>query len=206
MTGAFNLVKDFASKMDKIFNHCLKPDLKSLVIPFPLFPYLQLRIIPGIFMETHLGLDFQVEDTHIGFNLYARAEVSISFEVGIYIPPQGDNVLEISLSVGLKGILDSGKAGIKLYLRFRTKKIITDLYWEFNSFTINFNVKLRIKINLKFLTIPPFEIYIINKHLVGFYKEYHRESTYNFKGYYINSMGDSPYSILESNEDTIKNI
>ena len=193
----FGPIKDLYNKLVNLFNHHFPIDIPPIIIPFPLFPYLQLRIIPNVVLQTHLGLEFQIKDTHIGFDLYAKAEVSINFEVGIYIPPEGSKTLEISLRVGIKGILGSGKAGMKVYLRFRKMQIITDLYWEFNAFTINFYVKYGI--NLKFFKY--FEFFIVNKQLAGSHKEYHRETTYNFKSHSIINLGN--YSSI-STKDKLK--
>ena len=54
-------------------------------------------------------------------------------------------MLEIFLSVGIKGILGSGKVEIKVYLKFGKMELITDLYWEFNALTINFYVNMELK-------------------------------------------------------------
>ena len=177
----FGPIKDFYDKLVNLFNHHLPIDIPPIIIPIPFFPYLQLRIIPYVVLQTHLGLEFQIKDTHIGFDLYAKAEVGINFEVGIYIPPEGGELLEISLRVGIKGILGSGKAGMKVYLRFRKMQIITDLYWEFNAFTINFYVKFGIKINIKLFSYYS-EFFLLNKQLAGLHKEYHKISNDNFKG------------------------
>ena len=185
-------IKNFYDNLKNIFDHHLPIDIPPIIIPFPLFPYLQLRIIPFVVFQTHLGLEYQIKNTHLGFDLYVKAEVSINFEVGIYIPPAGGDVLEIFLSVGIKGILGSGKVGIKVYLKFKKMELITDLYWEFNALTINFYVKYGIKINIKFFSTY-FEFFLLNKQLAGLHKEYHKIKNDSFKGYSDISIGKSSF-------------
>ena len=183
----------------KIFEHPIINYNEPLgILDFPPFPYLQLRLIPNIFLGTKLDLDFQFKDTHIGLDLYAKAEVSLSFEAGIYIPPYGNSVLEMSISTGLRGILGSGKAGIKLYFRFRTRKFVLDLYYELDVLTLSFYVKYRISISLKFLKKPfVFENDIYNLLLLGYREEYHKKSENKFKSYYIKNIGYYPNKPLE---------
>ena len=197
--GIYNIY-DIAKK--KIEHEC-NPELGQWAIPFPPFPFLQIRIIPGLYLGTYLDMIFPLQDTHLGLDINARAEVSLSFEAGIYIPPQGNVGMEISISTGLKGILGSGRAGIKLYLRLRKMQIRTDIYWEFNAMTLYFYVKFRIKIDYKLIKFN-FEYNIIDKLIIGYHKEYHKESKYDFKSYYISDMGELPYSITESNENRLK--
>ena len=66
--GIFSSITNFFNKLKNIFDHHLPIDIPPIIIPFPLFPYLQLRIIPFVVFQTHLGLEFQINDTHIGFD------------------------------------------------------------------------------------------------------------------------------------------
>ena len=104
----------------------------------------------------------------------------------------------MSISTGLRGILGSGKAGIKLYFRFRTRKFVLDLYYELDVLTLSFYVKYRISISLKFLKKPfVFENDIYNLLLLGYREEYHKKSENKFKSYYIKNIGYFPHKPLE---------
>ena len=61
-------IKNFYDNLKNIFDHHLPIDIPPIIIPFPLFPYLQLRIIPFVVFQTHLGLEYQIKNTHLGFD------------------------------------------------------------------------------------------------------------------------------------------
>jgi len=194
-------ISKFYDIADKIFYHPIQNYSEPLpLMHFPPFPFLQLRLIPNIFLGTQLDLAFQFKDTHIGLDLYAKAEVSLSFEAGIYIPPSGKSTLEISISTGLRGILGSGKAGIKLYFRFRTLKFVLDLYYELDVLTLSFYVKYRISIKV-FKKPFVFESDIYNLLLLGYREEFHKTSENKFKSSYIKSIGNFPHRPKEYTEE-----
>ena len=124
-------VANFTDKINNIFNNDIINNItQPIIIPFPPFPFLQIRIIPELYLGTRLELinSFSgIEDAYIGLDLYAKAKVGVSFEAGIYIPGASSS-LEISICTGLTGILGSGKAGIKLYLKFFAGKFVTDRF------------------------------------------------------------------------------
>ena len=78
----------------------------------------------------------------------------------------------MSLSIGIKGILDSGEVGLdlKLYLNSELK---SDWYYKFNVLQLSFYMVFRITIEFKFIKSLNFDVYIINQILFDFYKENH---------------------------------
>ena len=78
----------------------------------------------------------------------------------------------MSLSIGIKGILDSGEVGLdlKLYLNSELK---SDWYQKFNVLQLSFYMVFRITIEFKFIKSLNFDVYIINEILFDFYKENH---------------------------------
>ena len=83
-----------------------------------------------------------------------------NFEIGVYYPGK-NGAFEMSLSVGINGVLGSGEIGLdlKLYLNLNLK---TDLYYKYTALQLFFYVVFRIIIDLKFLPTLKFDVYIIN--------------------------------------------
>jgi hypothetical protein len=106
--------------LEKCFNIF---ELKIPIIIYLIsFPYLQFRIVPSIDIKAcvQLGLEFSMDknnsklNTEMNFviDCYLNAIASVSLEIGIYCPPFSTG-FEISFSIGIKGILDSRKIGVK---------------------------------------------------------------------------------------------
>ena len=93
--------------------------IPPFVLIFPAFPILQMKIVPKISFELgyEIGREINVlkKELSVFFDISANAEVSVSLEVGCYIPPFPVG-MEIALSVGIKGLLGSGEIGMKLCL------------------------------------------------------------------------------------------
>ena len=145
------------------------PPFIFLFVPFP---YLQVRILPnfscgltfkfGILMQPMKGDDaFSVY-----FDISGNAEVSISYEIGIYIPPTPCPV-EMSLSVGIKGLFASATVGMKLSLFIKEdSRIEIELYMEFKAFEFTFYILFKIQFKLGFLDYT-LKFYLINEVIGG---------------------------------------
>ena len=129
-----------------------------------------------------MGLEFSPFDFNEGklcldIHSYVNAVVRVNFEIGIYFPGSS-GCFEMSLGVGINGILGSGKVGmnLKLYLNLDIK---TDLYFKFPSFQLSFYVLFKIKIQIKILKKSitfKFDTYIVREVLKALSKEIHKLS------------------------------
>ena len=144
----------------------------SLPIPpfimfFVPFPILQMRIVPEVMFSLNFRvgaeINFLEKELSVFFDISANAEVSVSLEVGCYIPPFPVGV-EIALSVGIKGLLGSGTIGIKLSLFVCEPKFEINLYMEFKSMEFTFYILFKVKFDLGILSFS-FRFYLMNEKL-----------------------------------------
>ena len=152
----------------------------------PMCPYIQLRLVPYAYLGVHANNEciktnnnknpLEKYDFGLFFDAYVNTKVSIALNVGFYFPGVSSTI-EISIIVGINGVLGSGKIGIKLDLYLTKGELKTDLYFEFNAFELSFYVLFKFRIELKIKTIK-FSFYIINKKLPGISKTKHKEKTY----------------------------
>jgi len=143
-------------------------------IDIPLYPHIKANLIFELIVGFGINLlpfDFKEMEFCVNFNPYVKAEAYTNFEIGVYYPGK-NGIFEMSLSVGIKGILGSGEVGLdlKLYLNLNLK---TDLYYKFNALQLSFYMVFRITIDLYIKTVR-FDAYIINQILFGLYKEKHK--------------------------------
>ena len=110
--------------------------------------------------------------------LYVQAEVSLNMEIGFYVPGT-DSLVELSISVGLKGVLGSGKIGLYLEYNLNQNQLIICLDSLKESFTLYFYIQYRFTIDAIFYTLH-FEFYIVNERLLGKYQEEHKVISYKF--------------------------
>ena len=110
-------------------------------------------------------LDLLKDDYSVFFDISGEAEVSVSLEVGCYIPSFSPSV-QISLSVGIKGILGSGKIGIKLSLFINGPKYEIEKYYMYNALSLSYYSLFQVKVNMGFMKFS-FQFYLINKELFG---------------------------------------
>ena len=155
-----------------------KIDLLDFEIPpfiffFPTFPILQLRIIPkiniGLYYEMGFKIDLLQNDYNVFFDVSGNAEVSVSLEVGCYLPSPS-SIFEISLSVGLKGTLGAGTIGMKISIFIIEQKYEIEFYYQYKAFSLSFYVMFKIKINLGIIK-RSFSFYLMNKELVEGFKK-----------------------------------
>ena len=151
-----------------------------IIIPFPLIPILQLRFIPTIFFGAGFIFNCRNEKGDYGafLNIYAQAEVSMNMELGLYIPG-GHSPVELSISVGLKGVLGSGTIGLKIEYNLNQNQLTMNLNNILEAFALYFYIQYRFTINLKFYTYS-FEFYIVNQRLFGYLTEEHKVINYKF--------------------------
>ena len=150
----------------------------QLYIPFPLFPYLQIRL----YFKAYAGLGFytsiEPDWRHLEFSLvldvYAEAKCSLAIEGGLYIPEtSGPKVpVQIALVVGLEGIIAHGRAGVKYELSLNDGKVTLDAYFIFNALVFEFYIQFRIKIQIPLFKLE-FKFDIIRIELYGFHVEAH---------------------------------
>ena len=171
----FNKIKKtYKSEKFKTWEQYLPP------IPFPLFPFLQLRIKPALTIgyRTEIKIFEQNEDElYTSFDTFVQGKTSISFEIGIYIPG-ASSAYEISICVGITGVLGAGKIGMKVNLYYNTLNLKIDIYYVFSAFDLNFYVLFKITIDLKFVSFK-FEFYIVNQYINGISKEHHNIKIYS---------------------------
>ena len=178
----------FYNITSKIYEKCTKsyeqvpinPKLQPIIIPLPILPFLQLRIFPTVYLKYGFNFNCMNEKFEIGafLNLYIQAEVSLNMELGFYIPG-ANSLVELSISVGLKGVLGAGKVGLKLEYNLNHNHLAISLDYRFESLTLYFYIVFRITINLiekQYI----FEFNIVNQRLFGLYKEWHKEIIYKF--------------------------
>ena len=93
---------------------------------------------------------------------YLNAIASVSLEVGIYYPPFPAG-FEISFSIGIKGILGSGKVGVKnLSNLFNDNKSKEIEYYEYQAIQVYFYILFKIEINAKIFSFS-FQFYLVNE-------------------------------------------
>ena len=179
--------KDFYKYICKTeYKREYKFDKEFPLMALGIVPYLQISIVPYAFLvvycndkcikENNKENILEKYDFGLFFDAYVNAIVSIALHVGFYYPGVS-STLEISIIVGINGVLGSGKIGIKLDLYLNKGELKTDLYFEFNAFELSFYIMFKFKIELKIATIK-FSFYIINKVLPGISKTKHKEKTY----------------------------
>ena len=85
-------------------NPPLELDYPFPFMPIPAFPFLQVRIIPYLYLVAHFGTDCSIFDIDVLVDMYIEAEISLSLEVGIYIPGITSSAFELSVTIGIKGV------------------------------------------------------------------------------------------------------
>ena len=74
--------------------------------------------------------------------------------------------IQLSLSIGIKGVLGSGRAGMKLSLFMGLNRYDTKLYFELEAIRFSFYIMLKFLINLYIYKFS-IEFYIFNKVFAG---------------------------------------
>ena len=141
----------------------LEVQLPPIILLFLPFPILQIRLVPncGIGLNFKIGfqLDCKKKEYTFYYDLSIDAEVSLSLETGCYISFPGG---EISLSVGIKGILGAGSVGMKLSIFIDKPKYKFEIYYELKIAIFNFFILFKIDINVGIVKFS-FKFYLYNK-------------------------------------------
>ena len=155
--------------------------IPPIIIWFTPFPCLQIRIAPlaifGLYFEMGKELKLLKNEYSVFLDIYGSAEVSLSLELGVYIPPYPVGT-EISLSIGIKGLLGSGKVGMKLSINIQKPLIIkVKLEIELKLMQFTFFILFKVKVDLKFIKFS-FQFYLMNEQFfdgIGFKKSLKKE-------------------------------
>ena len=119
----------------------------------------------GICLELGFDIDWNKNEYSFYIDIYGKAEAGVTLEVGRFVP-SAYSPIQVSLSLGIKGVLGSGKAGIKLSLFMGINRYDTKVYFEANALMLSFYILARFSFDVKIYKLS-FEFYIINKLLLG---------------------------------------
>ena len=176
-----NKIKEKCNNLSKkIKNKEFNPNIPPIIITLPILPILQLRFIPTVFLKPKFNFTCSNEKNEYGafLNLSVEAEVSLSMELGIYLP--GINFpVELFVSVGLKGVLGAGKIGLKLEYNLNQNQLMFHLEYQLEALSLYFYIQFKFTINIQIHQFH-FQFYLINQRLFGIYKEGHKEKIYKF--------------------------
>ena len=158
---------------------------KNQIIPginleFSIKPFLSARICSGLGYYQNLT---NANDSYFFVNIYGEAEVGVNFDLGVYIPSSRSPIF-FGISIGLKGVLGSGKIGMQLQMFFKgelNNLFGIDLYSELQALSLTFYVKLQFQISVGFFEYS-FEFYILNIPLIAYINEFHKIRYYEYKG------------------------
>jgi hypothetical protein len=148
-----------------------------IIIYLVSFPYLQLRIIPEFAVSAcvEIGYEFETdklsikEGSALTLDLYLGAEVSVSLEIGLYFPPFSMlNSFQISFAIGIKGVLGSGKIGMKLSIYLNGNKNNSKFikYYEYQAIQLYVYILFKFECNLWMFSFS-FQFYLINEKILG---------------------------------------
>ena len=173
---AYDFMKDILNFFDRDF---INQEYVTS-IPLPVFPNLFLVITNYVQLGSRLEIKPITDETiGLSIDLSVKGEIGTSLDVGIYVPDPKSPVV-ISVNAGMKGILASGRVGIKLSLYLVKERYETDLYFIFNAFAFEFYVKFEIKIRVWRLNFS-FVFYLIKYKFVLLTIEKHKIKLHDMK-------------------------
>ena len=126
---------------------------RYFTFPFPIFAWLEfvIAIIPSVNINvcfnSGLIINWKKKEYSFFIDICGQAEVSITLDLGLYIPSQ-KTIVSISINIGLHGILGSGAVGVKLMLYLNKDRFIVDTYFQLTALQFTFYIMFRITINL----------------------------------------------------------
>ena len=182
------------NEIKNTLNFCIdifKINFKKIYFPLNLFPGLQLGLLikPNLDLKICINLgsvNFRKEDkkdeSHFFLGAEGGASMGLNLEFGFYCPSARSPV-QISFTLGIKGILASGKIGMKLqffYFGKNAENYLLDLYYEFKVFEFVFYIKLSLSIEIDIINFSYSLSYYIYKHdfNVTYSIEYHLNRYY----------------------------
>ena len=204
-TGSVSMTSEFFKDIKGLnigINLCktFGPDINATNFTFFSCSFIELAFVikpvveVGICFELGFDLNWDKREYSFYIDVYGKAEVSVYLEVGAYVPSVYSPI-QTSLSLGLKGVLGSGKAGIKLDLFFNKSRYATTLYAEFNALMLSFYILFRFVADFEVCEIN-FEFYIINKLLFGLKFEVHSTVIRTYKSKRIETDDGNMLSCL----------
>lgn len=160
--------------MIKLFNKRTKmykydEDFFPIKFKCPSLSFLQLRLTPILTFETCADLDLKLDtdkdNLKLTYDFGIQANLGVNIEAGVYFESK---VFDISLSVGVDGIMYQGKLGLKFSLDFLKAQLNLNVYIDYLTIAFKFYIKLEIRI--VFIKISPYLSYEIKVH--GGYDEF----------------------------------
>ena len=173
-SASISFCKGITSKFESLFEKFKFLKFTLLIIPGVNFeigikPFFNARVCFGIGFYKNYSVS---NDSYFFITRYGEAEIGADLDAGIYIPNSICNI-HFGVSLGLKGILGSGKIGIKLQMfsKGEPKYLISfDLFSELHALSLSFYVKITFEITfVNFST--EFEIYKLQ--IIEYKKEFH---------------------------------
>ena len=173
-SASISFCKGITSKLEFLFKKFKFMKIAILIIPginleFAIKPFFNARVCFGIGFYKNLTVS---NDSYFFITRYGEAEIGVDLDAGIYIPTSISNI-HFGVSLGLKGILGSGKIGIKLQMlsKGEPKYLFSfDLFSELHALSLSFYVKMTFEIS--FINhSTEFEIY--KKQIIEYKKEFH---------------------------------
>ena len=160
------------------FNFCIdifKKNLTDIYFPVNLFPGLELGLLisPNLDLKICIKIgtcikrsEKEKNDSFYYVGAEGGASIGLNLEFGFYCPSQKSPV-KVSFSLGISGILASGKIGMGIHFFFSGKnedKYLLDLYYEILAFNFEFYIKLTLSISIKIINFSYSLSYYIYKH------------------------------------------
>ena len=148
-----------------------KPEIRSYNYILGSFSYVELAFLikpvleAGICIDLGFEISWNEKDYSFYIDVYGMGEISISFEIGAYVQST-KSPIQLSLSLGIKGVMGSGRAGIKLSLFIGQDRYDTKVYLELEASRFSFYILLKFSIDIKIYSFS-FEFYIFNKAFAG---------------------------------------
>ena len=147
-----------------------------IIVLFSFLENLQFRIVPSIDLNTcfQIGRETQLKeegktDDKFIIDLSLNLEISVSLEIGLYFPPIPTEGVEMSFTIGMKGILGAGRIGVKLEAYSKdvtgneTKNSIKIYsYYEYKAIQFYAFILFKIEIQMGFFSFS-FKFYLFNK-------------------------------------------
>ena len=152
----------------------------TFIINIQLLSFLDFAIVVVFKIEPETCIGFgptyylkDSNENHFNIDVSGGISVSTSIDCGLFFPSV-KSAIKLSFTIGLDGILVSGRIGVKLSIY--SKKIIIDTYFEFKAFEFLFYVKFKLSFEFYFINIRinfSFSYYLYYKKFKVYASEYH---------------------------------
>ena len=181
-SASLSLCLGLNAKFKAFFDKAESIKFDNQIIPgisfeFAIKPFLNARICFGLGYYQNLTYS---NESYFFINVFGEAEIGVNLEAGVYIPSSRSPIF-FGVSLGLKGVLGSGKIGFQLNMFFRgnfSDYFSIDLFYELQALSFTFYVKMKFQVTA-FFTYS-FEFYILNIPLIAYKKEFHKIRYYKY--------------------------